>query len=134
MPTMDKINISQIGLGYWGPNLLRNVISNERCNLISVVDKSEDRLEYAKNQYPDVDVSTEIRYTMEDQNVDAIIIATPATTHFDIAIEAMKCGKHVLVEKPMAMSVREVEEIEKLSNENNLVAMAGHTFLYNNAV
>jgi len=71
---------------------------------------------------------------MDDQNVDAIIIATPATTHFDIAIEAMKCGKHILVEKPMAMSVREVEEIEKLSNENNLVAMAGHTFLYNNAV
>ena len=131
---MDRLNIAQIGLGYWGPNLVRNLINNDRCNLTSIVEISEKRRNYAVDLYPDINVSDDYNNVLNDNSIDAVVIATPAATHYDIAVKALEHDKHILVEKPMAMTVKEINEIEKLEKEKNLVAMAGHTFLFNNAV
>ena len=135
---MDKefqtINVSQIGVGYWGPNLLRNLFLNKNCSIKTVVDLSSSRRKYVRSYYPSIEVNNDVKSVFNDDEIQAVIIATPAATHFDLVMEALKAGKHVLVEKPMAMNVKEVESIEKLATENNLIAMVGHTFLYNSAV
>jgi predicted dehydrogenase len=84
--------------------------------------------------YPFIEVVDTIESVFSDKSVDAIVIATPVASHFDIAVESLGAGKHVLVEKPMARSVAEVEQIGRIAKEGNLVAMVGHTFLYNAAV
>lgn len=128
------INIAQIGVGYWGPNLLRNLVANKRCKVPMVVDVSAERRTYVKGLYPAIDVSDDVNEVLKRPDVDALILATPVATHFDLAIKALEAGKHILVEKPMARSVYEVEQIGKIAAANNLVAMVGHTFLFNSAV
>ena len=131
---ISKINIGQIGVGYWGPNLLRNLIKNNKCKVLSVADSSKERREYVNSIYPSVKTFSQPNEIINDPNIDAIVIATPVKTHYDFTINSLKNGKSVLVEKPMATSVEDVENIEKLSNEKNLTAMVGHTFLFNPAV
>jgi predicted dehydrogenase len=128
------VNIAQIGVGYWGPNLLRNLISNKRCTVSKVVDLSVERREYVQGLYPAVKVSAKVDDIISDPSIDAVIIATPVATHFELSMKALESGKHIFVEKPMAKSVREVEEIGKLASKRNKVAMVGHTFLFNDAV
>jgi len=128
------INVALIGVGYWGPNLLRNLVANHDCTVSAVADLAHDRREYVKNQYPGIDVTDKIQDIFYNASIDAVVIATPAATHFDLVMQALKSGKHVLVEKPMAMTVEEVEKIDSLSKQKKLVAMVGHTFLYNAAV
>ena len=129
-----NIKIAQIGVGYWGPNLLRNLVSNQHCTVKNVVELSTKRKEYVKNTYPNIDTTKSFSDVLLDNELDAVVIATPVNTHFKLVCEALSAGKHVLVEKPMASSVVEVEKIEKLANKMGLVAMVGHTFLYNSAV
>ena len=128
------LNIAQIGVGYWGPNLLRNLVSNKRCQVSKVVDLSSERRDYVKGLYPAVNVTDDAEQIFEDKEVEAIVIATPVATHFDLAVKALKAGKHVLVEKPLARSVDEVEQIGEIASSKNKIAMVGHTFLYNAAV
>jgi predicted dehydrogenase len=87
-----------------------------------------------KELYPNIDVKDNVQHIFEDSSIDAIVVATPVETHFTLAVQALKSGKHILVEKPMARTVSEVEQISTLAKENKLVAMVGHTFLYNTAV
>jgi len=134
MSARKQINIAQIGVGYWGPNLLRNLIANKDCNVTTVVDLADERRDFIRGLYPSVNVTADTQQTFDDPSVDALVIATPAATHFDLAISALKSGKHVLVEKPMARTVEEVEKIGALAKKNDLTAMVGHTFLYNSAV
>ena len=128
------INIAQIGCGYWGPNLLRNLVANHDCDVKWVVEISADRQNYVRNLYPSVKIKNDIKDVLHNDEIDAIVIATPAESHYSFTIEALKMGKHVLVEKPMAMNVEEVKKIGVLAKEKDLVAMVGHTFLYNPAV
>jgi len=128
------INIAQIGVGYWGPNLLRNLVANKKCNISKVIDLSEERRHYVKDMYPAIDVTDDLYRVFKDPNIDAVVIATPVATHFDLTIKALESGKHILVEKPMATTVEEIENIGILAKKKNLVAMVGHTFLYNSAV
>lgn len=128
------LNIAQIGVGYWGPNLLRNLVANKRCHVSKAVDLSPERREYIQGLYPSVQVTDDVNQVLEDSTIDALVIATPVATHFDLAVRALEAGKHVLVEKPLAKSVAEVEEIARLVKEKHLVVMAGHTFLFNAAV
>tara|TARA_Y100000748_G_C15499528_1_gene489481 strand:+ start:2194 stop:3198 length:1005 start_codon:yes stop_codon:yes gene_type:complete len=130
----DKIRVAQIGVGYWGPNILRNMIANENCDLTIVVEISSERREYVKNSYSTITVTDKISTVLEDPDIDAVLIVTPVETHFKLAVESLKAGKHILVEKPMATSVEEIEEIQKIAKEKNLIAMVGHTFIYNPAV
>ncbi len=126
--------IAQVGVGYWGPNLLRNLVLNPRCEVRTVVDLSLERRKYVQYLYPRVKVSSDFQTVCEDKKIDAVVIATPIGTHFDLARRALQAGKHVLVEKPLARSVAEVEEIGEAATAYGKVAMVGHTFLFNAAV
>jgi len=134
MADKEKINVALIGIGYWGPNILRNLVTNSNYMVKYVVDIDEDRLNKIGKLYPKLYFTNDLDSLYEDPDLDAIVIATPVKTHFDLAIRALENGKHVFVEKPMATKVSEIEKIEQISEDNNLVAMAGHTFLYNSAV
>jgi predicted dehydrogenase len=128
------LTIAQIGCGYWGPNLLRNlaVLPNARVGL--VVEAAAERREYVTKNFPGVPVAVEVGRAVDDPAIEAVVIATPARTHFDLARRALRAGKHIFVEKPLAMSVREVDALAAIAREKNRVVMAGHTFLYNSAV
>ena len=130
----EKISVAQIGVGYWGPNLLRNLVSNKDCLVKRVVDVSDERQKFVKDLYPAILVSDHVNDIFDDVEIDAVIIATPVATHFDLAMLSLHAGKHILVEKPMATTIEEVEQIGVFAAQKNLVAMAGHTFLYNAAV
>ncbi len=128
------INVAQIGCGYWGPNLLRNFVANKQCNVKTVIDISQERRDFVKRFYPDVRVIDDDREVFNDASIDAVVIATPAATHFELTMKSLEAGKHVLVEKPLAITVSEVEQISVVAKKKNLVAMSGHTFIYNSAV
>ena len=128
------LNIAQIGVGYWGPNLLRNLIANKQCKVTMVSDLDANRRDYVHRLYPAVRVTDRAQDVFEDKSVDAVVIATPVATHSELATSALKSGKHILVEKPLAKSVSEIEKIGNLAKKKNRVVMAGHTFLYNAAV
>jgi len=130
----SELTVAQIGVGYWGPNLLRNLVANDRCHVKLAVDFSADRRDFVQSMYPDVKVSDNSEEVFSDSDIDAVVIATPVKSHFDLSVKALEAGKHILVEKPMATTVEEVEEIGRLAEEKNLIAMVGHTFLYNPAI
>jgi predicted dehydrogenase len=128
------LNIAQIGVGYWGPNLLRNLVASTRCEVTKVVDLSAERRDFVKGLYPAVEVTSDLSGILEDPSIDAVVIATPVATHYDFAMRALEKGKHILVEKPLAKSVHEVEQIGAIALKKNRIAMVGHTFLFNAAV
>jgi predicted dehydrogenase len=128
------LNIAQIGVGYWGPNLLRNLVASKRCRVKAVADLSRDRQDYVRGLYPAIPVTDDIGRVLGDREIQAVVIATPVKSHFELAMKALAAGKHVLVEKPIATTVDEVDRIGSLAAERGLVAMVGHTFLYNAAV
>ncbi len=115
------VTMAQIGVGYWGPNLLRNLVANKRCWVKRVADLSKERLHYVKTLYPAIEVTEEADQIFQDLNIEAVVISTPASTHFDLAMKSpLEKGNTFLVEKPLAKSVREVEQIAKCSEEKNL--------------
>jgi predicted dehydrogenase len=127
------LNIAQIGVGYWGPNLLRNLVANRDCEVPCVVDLSEERQRYVQDMYPKIRVTDDVDSAFK-KDIDAVVIATPVASHYDLAIRALESGKHILVEKPLARTVDEVQRIAQVANQKQLVAMVGHTFLFNAAV
>lgn len=129
-----SIAIAQIGCGYWGPNLLRNFSSLPDCHVKYLVDASPERRAFVQSNFPTVTVVDACAPVWCDPEVAGVVIATPAGTHFQLAREALLSGKHVFVEKPMATTVAEVDELGRLASERGLVVMAGHTFIYNSAV
>jgi len=128
------LKIAQIGVGYWGPNLLRNLVANKRCEVPIVADLSSARRDYVCSLYPAIHVIADPKDIFRNREIDAIVIATPVATHFDLAKMALESGKHVLVEKPLATTVKEVEQLEEIAQRKSLIIMVGHTFLYNAAV
>ncbi|MEK9727555.1 MAG: Gfo/Idh/MocA family oxidoreductase [Candidatus Margulisiibacteriota bacterium] len=129
-----SINVGLIGVGYWGPNLLRNLYALPNCRLKTVCDMSQDRCEFVSKNYPNVHVTSNVNEILNDTDITAVVIATPVKTHFDLSIKCLNAGKHILVEKPMATTIDEIEKIESLAKSNQLIAMSGHTFLFNDAV
>ncbi len=128
-----RVRVGVIGCGYWGPHLVRNLHDMAEVELVGVAEPRPDRLHYVRRSYPTVQLFSEHRGLLESE-VDAIVIATPIRTHYTLAREALSAGKHVLVEKPLAASVSEAQELLQLARERDLVLMVGHTFLYNPAV
>jgi predicted dehydrogenase len=128
------LGVAQIGVGYWGPNLLRNLVASKRCKVRAVADLAAQRRDSVQGLYPGVSVTDNVDEILRDKDIAAVVIATPVSTHFDLAVRALEAGKHILVEKPIATTVAEVDEIGRIARKNKLVAMAGHTFLYNAAV
>ena len=128
------IRLAQVGCGYWGPNLLRNFSTIENCCIKYLVDTSEERRAFVKKRFPGVTAIADIDTIWNDPEIDGVIIATPAGTHFELAQKALRSRKHVFVEKPLAMHVAEVDILNELAHPSQKVVMVGHTFLYNNAV
>lgn len=128
-----KPRIGIIGLGYWGPKLARNFQSLECSTLEMVADLRQERLDEIKKIFPGVKVTTDYRSLLES-DVDAVVVATPVHTHFDLAKEALLAGKHVLVEKPLTSRAAEGRDLLNIAKKNNCLLMVGHTFLYNPAV
>ena len=100
---MNKVKIAQIGVGYWGPNLLRNLSNNKNCEVEMVVDLSEERRSFVENYYPSTKVSDNFNDVINNSEIDAVVISTPVATHYDLSIQCLNSGKHILVEKPMLL-------------------------------
>jgi len=128
------INIGVIGYGYWGPKLVRNFTENVESTVLHVADLDPARLAQAQAQYPGIHVASDHREMLRDSRVDAVAVATPVATHFELAREALENGKHVLVEKPISDRVEEADALTDLAAEKKRVLMVGHTFLYAGAV
>jgi len=126
--------MAQFGCGYWGPNLLRNFSAQPNCSVKYVVDGSPERRTFVETNFPRTKAVASNEEVLADPNVDAVIIATPAASHFALAKQALAVGKHVFVEKPMATKASEVDELAAFAAARKLTIMVGHTFLYNPAV
>lgn len=129
-----RVKVGIVGCGYWGPNLVRNFRSLPDCSLKIMCDLSEQRLKHLKTLYPEVEGTTDYHHALNGVGLDAVIIATPVRTHFALAKAALLAGKHTFIEKPMASSAAECEELIAIARKNGLVLMTGHTFLYSPAV
>jgi len=129
-----KINVAVIGCGYWGPNIVRNLFEINNCKVIYACDSDKNRLKIIKNRYPSIKAITNYGPILEDKDVNAIVVVTPVSTHYQIARDSLKAGKHVLIEKPITDSSRKAKELIRLAGRNGRVLMVGHTFIYNPAV
>lgn len=128
------VNIGIIGLGYWGPNLLRNFFEIDRVKVTSVCDLNKNRLSKIKSLYPGIQITVNSREITSDPEIDAVIIATPVSTHYELVMNSLIENKHVLVEKPLASdSVQANRMVEEASNRN-LVLMVDHTYIYTGAI
>ena|SRR5436190_3000624 len=128
------VNIALIGLGYWGPNLARNLSILPGARLYAICDTRSERLEHFGRQYPAAKTFTDAADVFANQEIDAVVIATPVQTHFDLTAAALSAGKHVMVEKPLAQSVSECEALLALAEAGKRTLMTGHVFIYNAAV
>ena len=130
----DKITLAQIGCGYWGPNLLRNFSALPTSRVKYLVDSSAERRTFVSRNFPATQAVAEIESVLADPQVDGVVIATPAGSHFELARRALQSNKHVFVEKPLATTVAEVDELGRIAGEKQRVLMVGHTFIYHSAV
>jgi len=131
----DKIiRVGVIGCGYWGPNLIRNFMSLDNCNVKAACDLKQERLNHIKQLYNGVEVTTKFEDLVDDKDIDAIAIATPTFSHFEFAKRSLEAGKHTFVEKPMATSASECEKLLHLAQSKRLTLMVGHTFIYSSPV
>jgi predicted dehydrogenase len=128
------IKIGLIGYGYWGPNLARNFNANENFELAAISDFSQDRRSAAGRLYPGAKLEADPKALLEDPALDAIAIATPVSTHFDLARQALENGKHVWLEKPMTDKVAQAEALIEVAEQKNLTLLVDHTFVYTGAV
>ena len=130
----QPLTLAQLGCGYWGPNLLRNFSALPGCLVKYVVDSSAERRAFVQTNFPRTTPVESSKQVLQDPEVSAVVIATPAATHFTLAKQALQAGKHIFVEKPLATKAAEVDELARCAAERNLVVMTGHTFIYNAAV
>jgi predicted dehydrogenase len=124
------VPVAVVGLGYWGPNLVRNLQAHPDADLAAICDMREDRLEAIGRRFPAARRTTSFEEVLADPAIEAVAIATPVSTHHRLADAALSAGKHVFVEKPLAASSAEVLDLMATADRHRLVLMPGHTFLY----
>lgn len=129
-----QISVGVLGCGYWGPLLVRNFKGLSDCQLKAVCDVSEARLKHVTTLYPDIEGITDSQAFLTDKTLDAVVIATPVKHHYSLAKASLLAGKHTFIEKPMAASSAECEELIAIAERNGLILMVDHTFLYSAAV
>jgi predicted dehydrogenase len=128
------IEMAVVGFGHWGPNLVRNFHTSGRSRVRYAIDRDSKRLGLLRSRYSDIETLADFDRALNDPAIDAVAIATPTTTHFSLCRRALEAGKHVLVEKPLAASTRDAEELVGLAREKKRILLVGHVFLYNAAV
>jgi predicted dehydrogenase len=124
------MHIGVVGLGYWGPNLLRVLSGKKDVRVSWICDLDRDRLNQFARLYPSAEATTDCDELFEDPMLDGVLIATPVFTHYDLATRSLTAGKHTFVEKPLASSSDQADELLALADLHELVLMCGHTFLY----
>src|SRR5215204_5851409 len=124
------IRVALVGLGYWGPNLLRNFSESAMFELAWACDLRQEALDPIARRYPGIACTTRYEDILRDADVDAVAIATPVSTHYALARSALEAGKHVFVEKPLAAASEDIVELTQVADGSDLVLMPGHTFVY----
>lgn len=128
------VRVAVIGLGYWGPNLVRNVAASPVTELAVICDADQERLNAVGAQFPFARQASDAQDVLSAEDVDAVCVATPVASHYDLVKTALRAGKHVLVEKPFVPRVGEAEELVELARVVDRVLMVDHVFLYSPAV
>jgi len=128
------MNVAVIGVGYWGANLARVLFQLPSANLHSVCDIRKERLDYVRSSFPTVETTSDYRSLLKNREIEAVVIATEAQFHYQIAKECLEAGKHTLVEKPLSLTSQECRELIEVAERRNRILMVGHTFEYNAAV
>ena len=131
---MNKVKIAIVGCGYWGQNLIRNFSDLDNAEVVAVCDFSLNALARIKRRYPLVELKHDFQQVLADPRIHAVVIATPVSTHYPFASRALRAGKHVLVEKPLATSTKQVLDLMELADTHDRTLMVDHTFLYTGAV
>ncbi len=128
------IKLGIIGYGYWGPNLVRNFSETLETQVTAVADFDAQRLQLLNARYPAIQTTTDYRTLLSDPEIDAVAVATPVSTHFDLAMQALQAGKHVFIEKPLAETAEQAERLVAEADKRDLVLHVDHTFIYTGAV
>ena len=128
------INVGVVGCGYWGPNLIRNFYSLDDVCVKRICDKDQARLSHLTRIFQGLETTTDYNDLIQDKDIDAIAVATPVSTHFNLAKASIDAGKHTFIEKPMANSVSECKALIELAKKKRRTLMVGHTFIYTAAV
>jgi predicted dehydrogenase len=128
------IGIGLIGYGYWGPNLARNFASQPECELIGICEINSNRAYLAKRNHKQSIITQDYNELLKNNDIQALVIATPVSTHFKLTRDALYAGKDVLVEKPLSISSAEAAELVRIAEENDRILAVDHTFLFTGAV
>ena len=134
MASQDRITVAVIGTGYWGPNLIRNFAVCPDTQLVAVCDLDRSRMQKALSPYPGIEGMESVEAVLQRGDIEAVAVATPVGTHASIGLAALQAGKHVLIEKPLAASLRQAEALVHAAKEAGRVLMVDHTFVYSSAV
>ncbi len=124
------MNVGVIGCGYWGPNLVRNLNANRKCGTITICDCDPENLDVARTRFPHLRCVSSLEEMLENRSIEAVLIATPVSTHHPLAKACLGAGRHVFVEKPLAASSAEARELIQIAQASGLTLMVGHTFEY----
>jgi predicted dehydrogenase len=128
------VRVGVIGVGYWGPNLIRNFVANPNTEMKICCDLRRERLDYIKSLYPAIKTADNCKEVVESTDIDLVAICTPVFTHYELAKKSLEAGKHVLIEKPMTSTSAEGEELLNLAEQKGLHIFVDHTFLFTGAV
>ncbi|MFQ5814045.1 MAG: Gfo/Idh/MocA family protein, partial [Anaerolineae bacterium] len=128
---MEQIGIGIVGCGYWGTNYVRVFHELPQAQVVQVCDLQTDRLQMIQTYYPSVWTTQNFHEVLANPDIDAVVVATPASAHYIVVKECLLADKHVLAEKPLALTLEDGEHLVALSHERGRVLMVGHTFLYN---
>lgn len=128
------IELGIIGCGHWGPNFVRNFNQAKGACVKYVCDLSQEKLTHIKKLYPKIEITKNHEEVLDNKNITAVVIATPANTHYKLVKKFLLAGKHILVEKPITIKISEANELIKIANDKKRILMVGHTFMYNTAI
>ena len=128
---LKKLRLGVVGAGHWGPNLIRNFHTNKQSSVTAVCDTDTNRLSLIQSAYPEIKITNSFNDLVNNNEVDALVIATPTGTHYKLAKKALSAGKHVFLEKPVARKSVECEDLIHLAQAKNLHLFVGHVFVYN---
>lgn len=128
------VGVGIVGCGYWGINYVRLLNELPEARVLAVCDQRQARLDEIARRNPGIQFTTNLNALLEDDNIEAVIICTEASTHFKVASQCLQAGKHVLVEKPITTLVADAVELGRLAEERSLTLMVGHTFIYNSGI
>jgi predicted dehydrogenase len=128
------VKVGVVGFGYWGPNLVRNLDRASDAQIVAACDLSQDNLDKLSALYPYVETTSDMASFLADYDLDAVVVATSAPSHFMLAKKALEAGKHVYVEKPLTLTSADAEELVRLADAKGLVLMVGHLMEYHSGI